>query len=120
MSGVITNRYSEAFKLKVVEEIEQGKYSISDSMRVYGVNGGQTISNWIKKYRKGKEINKIVRIEMRGEKDRIKELEKEKRELEKALAKTQLRALAMEALVDIGKEEYGIDLKKNGLKGLKE
>ena len=49
---------------------------------------------------------------MAGEIDRIKRLEKEKSELEKALAKTQLKSLLLEAELELYKEEYGLVIKK--------
>ncbi|MGI6197675.1 MAG: transposase, partial [Candidatus Cloacimonadaceae bacterium] len=50
-SGVII-RYSEAFKLKVVEEIERGHLTITKAMRLYDIKGSATIYNWIRKYGK--------------------------------------------------------------------
>jgi predicted RNase H-like nuclease (RuvC/YqgF family) len=65
-------------------------------------------------------MNKVVRIEMKGERDRIKELEKEKRELETALARSQLKILTLESLIESVEEHYKIDTKKNiGIEGLK-
>ena len=44
-------RYSEAFKLKVVTELENGKLiSIEQAKRKYGIRGSMTISGWLKKY----------------------------------------------------------------------
>ena len=86
-------RYSEAFKLKVVEELEKGKIGIASMQKIYDIRGSRTIQSWLKKYGREHLLNKIVRIEMAGEIDRIKRLEKEKSELEKALAKTQLKSL---------------------------
>jgi len=113
-------RYSEAFKLKVVDEIEKGRYSEADVRKVYGINGGATVSRWLRKYGFNDDVGKVIRIEMKDERDKIKQLEKEKHELERALAKTQVKVLAYEALIDIAKEDYGIDLKKNGMKESKE
>jgi hypothetical protein len=49
---------------------------------------------------------------MKGEKDRIKQLEKEKRALESALAQSHLKTLYLGSLVEIAEEKYGVDLKK--------
>jgi len=78
-------RYSEAFKLKVVEEIEKGKLAISEASRLYEIKGGNTIYKWIRKYGKNHLISKAVRIEMKNEKDILKKKEEKIRELEKAL-----------------------------------
>ncbi len=107
-------RYSMAFKQKVVSEIEEGKFSISEAQRIYAINGNTTIQKWMRKLGKDHLLCKVVRIEMKDEKDRIKELEREKRELESALAQSHLKILALESLVEVAKEDYNIDLKKKG------
>ncbi len=109
----VIHQYSTAFKQKVVSEIESGEISIADAKSIYGINGGQTVQNWIKKLGKNHLLSKIVRIEMKGEKDRIRELEKEKEQLESALAQTQLKVITLESLVESAGEHYGVDLKKN-------
>ena len=44
MPGQI-NRYSSAFKLKVVSEIESGKYTLAKAHQVYDIQGHGTIKN---------------------------------------------------------------------------
>jgi transposase-like protein len=105
-------RYSIAFQQKVVSEIESGELSIGDARRLYDITGNETIQNWIAKLGKNHLLNKVVRIEMKGEKDRIKELEKKVRQLESALADEHIKNIVLESLVDIAREKYGIDLKK--------
>ncbi len=108
-----TVRYSAAFKQKVVSELESGKFqSMYAAEKVYGVSG-TSISNWIKKLGKNHLLDKVVRVEMKDERDRIKALEKEKQKLESALAQEHLKVMALETLVDLAKEEFAIDLKKN-------
>ena len=47
--GYIT--YSEAFKMKVVEEIGQGRFAtIAQAQKAYGICGMSTIQKWVKKY----------------------------------------------------------------------
>jgi transposase-like protein len=99
-------------KKKVVSEIESGELSIGDACRLYDITGNDTIQNWIGKLGKNHLLNKVVRIEMKDEKDRIKELEKKVRQLESALADEHIKNIVLESLVDIAREKYGIDLKK--------
>lgn len=106
-------RYSTAFKLKVVEQIERGELTVSQARRVYDIRGGQTIQNWLVKHGKSHLLSRVVRIEMKDEKDRIKQLEAEKKKLESALAQAHVDNLFLKELVVIAKKEYGIDLKKN-------
>ena len=105
-------RYSHAFKQKVVGEIESGELTIGQAKRLYDIKGAETIQCWLRSFGKHHLLPNVVRIEMKHEKDRIKALEKENQQLMKALAKLELEKMALEELVEISKEKYGIDLKK--------
>lgn len=106
-------RYSTAFKLKVVEQIERGELSVQQARRLYDIGGGQTIQRWLTKHGKSHLLSRVVRVEMKDEKDRIKQLEAEKKKLESALAQAHVDNLFLNELIVIAKEEYGIDFKKN-------
>ncbi len=82
----IIRKYSTAFKLKVVREIEEGKFSIDKCREIYDIGGSDTIQNWMRKLGKSDLISKVVRIEMKDEKGKLKQLKREKQELESALA----------------------------------
>jgi transposase-like protein len=44
-------RYSEAFKLRLVEEVAAGKYkSLNEASRRNGIRGCATLGKWIKQY----------------------------------------------------------------------
>lgn len=112
MSGQGQNiRYSSAFKQKVIIEVEEGIYNISEASRVYKVST-KSIYNWLKELGKDHLINKIVRVQMRGEADRIKELEREKQKLEAALAQAHLKIITLESTIESAEELYKIDFKK--------
>jgi len=104
-------RYSLAFKQKVISEIENGVYKISEASRVYHVSGF-SIYSWLKQFGKDHLINRIVRIQMRDETDRIKELEKQKKELESALAQAHLKILTLESTIESAEQIYKVDFKK--------
>ena len=106
-------RYSISFKQKVIKEIEEDGISISKVARRYGITGGGTIQKWLKQYGKNHLLNKIVRVEMKGEKDRVKELEAEIKKLKIALADKTLVSDALETLIEIVNEHYHTDVKKN-------
>lgn len=57
-------QYSEAFKRKVVEEIERGELNSRGAARTYGIPYGGTIPNWLRKYGSKKYETKIVRVMM--------------------------------------------------------
>jgi transposase-like protein len=109
----VLTRYSTNFKLKVVKQIEEDGLSISQVARIYGIKGGGTIQKWLKKYGKNHLLNKIVRVEMKGEKDRIKELEAEIRKLKMALADSTIENKALERLIEQVNAHYQTDVKKN-------
>jgi transposase-like protein len=106
-------QYSLAFKQMVISEIESGRMTISQARRTYDIGGWETIQKWVRKFGKEHLLNKVVRIEMKGEKDRIKELERQKRELESALAQEHLKNICLESLIESVEEHYQIDVKKN-------
>ena len=46
-------RYSEAFKLKIVNELETGKLScINEARNRYGITGSGSMQYWLRKYGK--------------------------------------------------------------------
>ena len=75
-------RYSTSFKQKVIEEIESGKLTKSGARQLYGIKESATIQNRIKQFGKLHLLNKVVRIEMKDEVSKLKQLEKQKKELE--------------------------------------
>lgn len=110
-------RYSMAFKQHVVNQIESGQYSVVEAGRLYEVSY-QSIYNWLRQLGKSGIIKQYVRIEMKREIDRLRQLEKEKQELESALAQAHLKILALESLLEVSQEHYGVDFKKNFGTGL--
>ena len=106
-------RYSSAFKLKVISEIESGKYSIEQARKIYDIKGTLTIPNWLKKYGKSHLMPQIIRVQMKDEKDQLKELKKQIKLLEQALAKSQVDNICWQSLVEVIDEKYNIDSKKN-------
>ena len=120
LSTRIFNRYSLAFKQNVVSEIESGQFTLSQAYKFYDIPGHATIQKWIKKFGKNHLLNKVVRIEMPEEKDKIQKLKREKQELESqkqklesALAQSHLKNLTLEALIKSIDEHFKIDVKKN-------
>jgi transposase len=107
-----TIRYSTAFKLKVISEIESGKYTIAEVRRIYDIGGTSTVQQWMQKYGKNHLLNKVIRIQMKDEKDKIKELQNQIKALQRALSQSQVDNLCWRSLVETLNEQYGIDAKK--------
>jgi transposase len=106
-------RYSEACKQQIVGQIERGEITIAQARQRYDIGGSTTIDRWLKQLGKHHLLATVVRIEMAEERDRIKDLEEQVRTLERALAQTQVKALALESVIESIDAEYGIDTKKN-------
>lgn len=102
-------RYSEAFKLQVVEEVEKGRFrSLQEAHQRYGIGGHTTVREWVRKYGKQQLLPRVVRVESMKERDRIKELERRNRQLEKALADSRVEQVVSETYVEILCEKFGI------------
>ena len=115
--GFIT--YSEAFKIQVVEEIRQGKFTaVLQAQKAYGICGMNTIRNWIKKYGKEELLPKRVRVETMAEIDELKEAKKRIRDLEKALSDSHMEYCLERAYLEIACEQMGTsrdEIKKNNV-----
>ena len=95
-------RFSAALKMKVVEEVLTGSLTTKEAARLYGVGSSRTVSRWIFA-QEGRET-KIVRMMMKSEAERI-------RELEAALSDERLARRVLAAQLE-SYEEYVPDLKK--------
>ena len=78
-------RYSEAFKMQLVREVETGEINYADCQRKYGVRGCGTLQKWVGKYGNG-SLGKVIRVEAANEINEKAELKRRVRLLEKALA----------------------------------
>jgi len=106
-------RYSNCFKQKVIRELEEEGLTRSEVARRYGIKGGSTIYQWLRKFGKNHLLNQVIRVEMKGEKDEIKRLEAELRKLKEAYADLSLKHQCAEKIIEIASEELHTDLKKN-------
>jgi transposase len=80
-------RYSEAFKMQVVRELESGRHGSCNAVaEAYGIRGASTVQNWIRHYGKAHSLGKVVRVETTEERDQLKLLKIRIRDLESALS----------------------------------
>jgi transposase len=108
----ITKRYSDCFKLQVVEEIEKNGLSIEECRLKYGITGGATIQHWLRKYGKHHLLNKIIRVETKEEIDELKRLRAENKALKEAYAELSLHHKCSEKVIEVADELFNLDLKK--------
>ena len=79
-------RYSEAFKLKVMEELRDAKWkSVQEAAKAYGI-AEMSVYNWMRKLGFEHLKGRIIFVKTRTEVDRIKELEGQVLRLKQSLA----------------------------------
>lgn len=80
-----------------MSEIENGTFkSLGDVTRSYGMSL-TTVRRWVERFGKYDSTHVRLRVEMKDEKDKIKEQEKRIKELESALANSHLEVVMLKA-----------------------
>lgn len=105
MNGAI--RYSEAFKMQVVRELEENDLPFAHLQRKYGIKGCDTIQKWTRQYGNGSR-GKVIRVQKPAEIDELKELKKRVRLLETALADANVDLAIERAYTRLACERAGI------------
>ena len=100
-------RYSEAFKMQVVRELEENDLPFEQVQRKYGIRGHGTVQGWARKYGNGSR-GKVIRVQKPNEIDEVKELKKRVRLLEAALADANIEAALERAYTRLACERAGI------------
>jgi transposase-like protein len=104
--------FTEEFKKARVKEYEQGAYTVKELGKLFSINE-QVIYSWIYKYSTYNQKNvRIVEMEKSSYK-KVKELHERIKELERIIGQKQLNIDYLEKMIELAKEHYGIDLKKN-------
>ena len=105
-------RFSEDFKLKIVNGYESGEFTVSEMGKMYDISR-QVIYRWIYKYSKYNKQS-IQVVEMKdSQAHKMKQLEARIKELEQAVGQKQMNIDYLEKMIDLAKEHYDIDIKKN-------
>ncbi len=103
-------RYSEAFKLKVVNELEAGKLSsIGEARERYGIRSWSTISDWLRKYGKNHLLNQVVIVQKADERTEIKKCKEKIKRLERALSDARLDLIIEKEYFEMLCEDTNID-----------
>jgi transposase len=103
--------FSEALKKKIVKDIETGKVPVLAVCREYDVSN-TSVYKWLNKYSRHLQSGKKIVLQMESESYKSKELEKRIKDLEAALGRKQLEVDFLNQLIEQGKQELGVDLKK--------
>jgi transposase-like protein len=100
-------RYSEAFKMTVVRELEEQELPFEHVRRKYGIKGCFTVQAWVRKYGNGSRGIRI-RVEKPQEINEKEQLKRRVRALESALADANIDLALERQYVRIACERAGI------------
>ncbi len=104
--------FTEEFKKNCVKEYERGQLTVQELSKLYHINSG-LIYRWIYKYSFYNK-RKIKVVEMaESSTQKLKELQKRIAELERIVGQKQLNIDFLEKMIEIAKDQYGMDIKKN-------
>ena len=99
-------RYSEAFKMEVVLEVERTGAPFDQIRRKYGL-GVSTVQGWVRKYGNGTR-GKVIRVQKPEEIDENKRLKERIRRLETALADANVDLALERAYTKLACQRAGI------------
>lgn len=111
--------YTMAFKLAVVEQVENGEMTYREAQDRYGIQGRSTVLDWLRKHGRF-DWHKLGHADVK--RSRLMESDKlpltpdqRIKELEMQLKEANLKAQLFESMLDIIKTEYGVTLPKKPL-----
>ena len=100
-------RYSEAFKMEVVRELEVGGIAFDAISMKYGINGKGTVPRWVRQYGNGTR-GKVIRVQTPEEIDQLKRLKERVKRLESLLADANIDLALERGYTQIACERAGI------------
>lgn len=111
--------YSMSFKLQVVQEVERGEISVSSARRKYGIQGGHTVVQWLRKYGTFDWENQTPSNMPKSQEQKLMELEqkvllleKQKAFLENQLENSDKKAILFDMIIDMAEKEFKIPIRK--------
>lgn len=111
--------YSMSFKLQVVQEVERGEISASSSQKKYGIQGGHTVVQWLRKYgtfdwenQTPSNMPKSQEQKLMELEQKVRLLEKQKAFLEKQLENSDQKAILFDMIIDMAEKEFKIPIRK--------
>ncbi len=102
-----TIRYSEAFQMEAVRELESQGLTINAVRRKYGIRGAGTVENWIRKQGNGTR-GKMIRVQRPEEINERQQLKARVRRLETALADSNIDLVLERAYTRMACQRAGI------------
>jgi len=107
-------RYTEAFKVHVVMEIESGRITQSEANRKYGILGHSTVLKWCRKYGSHPlHRNPRARSASMDKKEiELLQLHNEIKALKEELETARVKNVVLETLVNVAERELHIPIRK--------
>jgi transposase-like protein len=112
--------YPHAFKLQVVQEVENGSITAGEARRRYGIQGHGTILVWLRKFGSFDWENQTTIKMPKSPQQKLMELEqkvllleKQKARLLKQVEQADKKAIIFDIMIDIAEKEYNIPIRKN-------
>ena len=97
-------RYSNAFKMQAVREVEAGEVCAEAVQRKYRIKGKGTVIRWVRQLGSGR-YGKIIRVEKAHEVNERAQLRSELRRAKEALADTHMELALEQAFLVVACEE---------------
>lgn len=105
--------YEVAFRRWLVREIEEGRMTVKEAIERFNINpsnGAALIYAWQKKY--APEIMLSLPVMTEKERQKVEELQKKLKEMEKQLEHAQMKNIALETLIDVAEDKLKITIRK--------
>lgn len=103
--------FGEAFKKERVKEYERGEFTVKEISQLFSIQD-RIIYRWIHKYSAyNRHGLKVVEMSESSSK-KVKDLQKRIQELEQIIGQKQLNIDFLEKMIEIARDQYGIDIKK--------
>ena len=99
-------RYSKAFKMQCVREVEAGKSCAYAAQRKYKIKGTGTVMRWVRQFGSGKHC-KIIRVEKADEINEATRLRSQLRQTKEALADAHMELALEKAFLAVACEQMG-------------
>ena len=96
-------RYSKAFQLQAVREVESGQKSARGVERKYGIKGNGTVIRWVRQWGSGK-YGKIIRVEKADEIDENVRVRRQLQLAKEALANAHMELALEQAFLTVACE----------------
>jgi transposase-like protein len=104
-------RYSKAFKMQCVREVEAGTSCAYGVQRKYKIKGTNTVMRWVRQLGSGR-YGKIIRVEKAHEVNEASQLRIELRRVKEALADTHMELVLEQAFLEVACEELDQSLEE--------